>query len=146
VLGDTSGNASKGSKETSSTNDKAQSGKKQDQQQPNMLGRLYVCPSCFKYSKELVAWWGHVRICEQQGHVPGTKIYTHPRGRRKVLVPVGDGGKGSGSAVGGNTKKRRGESLRYVEETVEDEGEWSIWEVDGEKDGVSIRCIRYVTS
>lgn len=134
VLGDVSGNASRGSKEAAVADpSKAHAVKKHDQH--HMLERLYVCPSCFKYSKELVAWWGHVRICEQQGHVPGTKVYTHPRGKRKVLVPVGDGGRaGSGT---GSAKKRRGESVRYIEETVEDEGEWSIWEVDGEKDGVS---------
>jgi hypothetical protein len=28
--------------------------------------------------------------------------------------------------------------VRYTEEIVQDEGEWSIWEVDGEKDVVSL--------
>ena len=156
VLGDTSGNVSKGSKESTTTTassslsdaaSKAQPAKKNDQhpQGPHMLERLYVCPTCFKYSKELVAWWGHVRICEQQGHVPGRKIYTHPRGRRKVLVPV-DGSKATATPLAGSAKKRRGDGgVRYVEETVEDEGEWSIWEVDGEKDGVRFflvcRCL-----
>ncbi|PHH67933.1 hypothetical protein CDD83_6343 [Cordyceps sp. RAO-2017] len=95
-----------------------------------MLERLYVCPSCFKYAKELVAWRGHVRLCERRGHVPGTKIYVHPRGRRKVLV-AHDGCRAPGA------KRRRGDAgLRYVEEMVQDQGEWSIWEVDGEKDGL----------
>ncbi|KAG6018171.1 hypothetical protein E4U41_004024 [Claviceps citrina] len=100
--------------------------------QPAMLERLYVCPSCFKYAKELVAWRGHVRICERSGSVPGKKIYTHPRGRRRVLV-AHEGGKGSGGA-----KRRRGGDggARYTEEIVQDEGEWSIWEVDGEKNGL----------
>ncbi|KAH8175039.1 MOZ/SAS family protein [Sarocladium implicatum] len=143
VLGDTSGNVSKGVKETTSasvneTASKSHPTKKIDHhpQGPHMLERLYVCPSCFKYSKELVAWWGHVRICEQQGHVPGTKIYMHPRGRRKVLVPA-DGSRATATPVAGSAKKRRGDGgVKYVEETVEDEGEWSIWEVDGEKDGL----------
>ncbi|KAJ4862018.1 MOZ/SAS family domain-containing protein [Trichoderma breve] len=90
--------------------------------------RLYVCPSCFKYAKELVAWWGHVKLCQQRAHVPGNKIYVHPKGRRTVYVAQ-DGSRGPGQ------KKRRGEgNIRYVEEVVQDEGEWSLWEVDGEQD------------
>lgn len=88
-----------------------------------VLERLYVCPSCFKYARELVAWRGHVRLCERLARVPGRKIYVHPRGRRTTLVAP---------------RRRRGDGgVRYVEEVVEDEGEWSIWEVDGDKDGVS---------
>ena len=101
-----------------------------------VLERLYVCPSCFKYSKELVAWWGHVRVCERKGRVPGHKIYVHPQGRRKVLVPEG-GPRGLGP------KRRRGDSgVRYVEQTIQDEGEWSIWEVDGEDERVSWGTMR----
>lgn len=129
VLGDTSGNAKGGSKEGSAA-DKAAHSKSHKDQQP-MLERLYVCPSCFKYSKELVAWRGHVSVCERKAFVPGNKVYTHPRGRRKVMVPH-DANKGPGP------KKRKGENgVRYVEEMVQDEGEWSIWEVDGETDVVS---------
>ncbi|KAK4100404.1 acyl-CoA N-acyltransferase [Parathielavia hyrcaniae] len=92
-----------------------------------MLDRLYVCPSCFKYSKELLAWWEHVRWCERRGVVPGRKIYTHPKGKRTVLVPSGPPPKqGRG--------KRGHAGQKMVEEVVQDEGEWSIWEVDGEKD------------
>ncbi|KAJ3939773.1 SAS complex subunit, partial [Colletotrichum tropicale] len=92
-----------------------------------ILDRLYVCPVCFKYSKELVAWWGHVRMCERAGAVPGRKVYTHPRGRRLVRkeMPRQGGKKGNVAA-------------RYTEEVVTDEGEWSVWEVDGEQDVVSI--------
>ncbi|RGP62491.1 histone acetyltransferase [Fusarium sporotrichioides] len=76
------------------------------------VDRLYICPSCFKYSKELVAWCHHVHVW-----------------RRKILVPYDN--KASGP------KRRKGEgNIRYVEELVQDEGEWSIWEVDGEKDGL----------
>ncbi|GAB0141644.1 hypothetical protein EsHS_00002230 [Epichloe bromicola] len=130
VLGDASGNARNGggSKEGGQDTSVKHSKKDKDTTQP-MLERLYVCPSCFKYAKELVAWRGHVRICERRGFVPGRKIYTHPRGRRKVLVAYR--GKGPGP------KRRRGDGgVRYTEEIVQDEGEWSIWEVDGEKDGL----------
>ncbi|KFA51121.1 hypothetical protein S40293_04745 [Stachybotrys chartarum IBT 40293] len=103
---------------------------KKDRENPLVLERLHVCPSCFKYSKELVAWWGHVKVCQSKRAVPGRKIYTHPRGARKVLVPQ-DASKGSGP------RKRRGDGgTRYVEQVVQDEGEWSIWEVDGEKDAL----------
>ncbi|CAG9991567.1 unnamed protein product [Clonostachys byssicola] len=102
--------------------------KKDRDQPPPMLNRLYVCPSCFKYSREIVAWWGHSKVCSLRGRVPGRKIYSHPRGRRTRLVP--QGGKTTLGA-----KRRRGDGgVRYVEETVQDEGEWSIWEVDGEVD------------
>ncbi|EHK23465.1 uncharacterized protein TRIVIDRAFT_169154 [Trichoderma virens Gv29-8] len=127
VLGATSGNAKGGSKE--GLLDVAGKGpSKKEKDGLPMLERLYVCPSCFKYAKELVAWWGHVKLCQQRAHVPGNKIYVHPKGRRTVYVPQ-DGSRGSGQ------KKRRGEgNIRYVEEVVQDEGEWSLWEVDGEQD------------
>lgn len=103
--------------------------KEKEHKEPQ-LDRLYVCPSCFKYSKEIVAWLGHVRACERRGTIPGRKIYVHPQGRRKVLIPQ--------VAKGPAPKRRRADSgVRYVEETIQDEGEWSIWEVDGEKEGVS---------
>ena len=128
VLGDVSGNAKGGSKEGSQEQGKGTSRKDRDQ---HMLERLYVCPCCFKYSKELVAWWGHVKACEQRAYVPGNRIYVHPRGSRKILVQQ-DVNKGPAP------KKRRGDSgVRYVEALEQDEGEWSIWEVDGEEEGVS---------
>ncbi|KAG6076810.1 hypothetical protein E4U33_001636 [Claviceps sp. LM78 group G4] len=130
VLSDTSGNGtgSGGSKDGSQDSSNKNPRKEKDVQP--MLERLYVCPGCFKYAKELLAWRGHVRICERSRSIPGKKIYTHPRGRRKVLTTQ-EGGKGPG------TKRRRGDgSTRYTEEIVEDEGEWSIWEVDGEKNGL----------
>jgi hypothetical protein len=94
-----------------------------------------VCPCCFKYSKELVSWWEHVRICEAREHVPGRKIYTHPRGQQTVLVPAPGTVPGPKIIKGG---KRGSVAARMVEEVVKDEGEWSIWEVDGEKEGVSL--------
>jgi hypothetical protein len=128
VLVDTSGNARNGCKDGSA--DGAKITGKRDRDGSMMLERLYVCPSCFKYARELVAWWGHVRSCELKGYVPGKKVYVHPRGRRKIRV-VHDG-KGPGP------KKRRGDGgVRYTEQIVQDEGEWSVWEVDGEVDGVS---------
>ncbi|KAG6118571.1 hypothetical protein E4U14_006684 [Claviceps sp. LM454 group G7] len=130
VLGDTSGNAtSSGGSKDGSQDSSNKNPRKEKDVQP-MLERLYVCPGCFKYAKELLAWRGHVRICERSRSIPGKKIYTHPRGRRKVLTAQ-EGAKGPG------TKRRRGDgSTRYTEEIVEDEGEWSIWEVDGEKNGL----------
>jgi len=95
-----------------------------------ILDRLYVCPCCFKYSKELVTWWEHVRVCERHGVVPGNKIYIHPKGQRTVRVPSGLPPK----PVRG---KRASGGQRIVEEVVQDQGEWSIWEVDGAKDVVS---------
>ncbi|RDA90556.1 hypothetical protein CP533_5677 [Ophiocordyceps camponoti-saundersi (nom. inval.)] len=87
-----------------------------------MLERLYVCPCCFKYARELVAWRGHVRLCERRRHVPGSKIYVHPRTRRRRE-------EGKDSVV----KRRRAESC--ADQLARSEGEWSIWEVDGDKDG-----------
>ncbi|KAI6780735.1 Males-absent on the first protein-like protein [Emericellopsis cladophorae] len=89
---------------------------KRDRDQHPVLDRLYVCPSCFKYSKELVAWWGHVRVCEKRQSVPGQKIYVHPRRKHKVKA----------------ARVRKSEV--QPDETVHEEGEWSIWEVDGDQD------------
>ncbi|KAM0452121.1 hypothetical protein ACHAPV_009638 [Trichoderma viride] len=128
VLGATSGNAKGGSKDgPAETGGKAPAKKEKDG--APMLERLYVCPCCFKYAKELVAWWGHVKLCQQRAHIPGKKVYIHPKGRRMVYVAQ------DGSSRGPGQKKRRGEgNIRYVEEIVQDEGEWSLWEVDGEQD------------
>lgn len=131
VLGDASGNSGKGGSKDTGGKDHpgGKASSRKDRDHPPILERLHVCPSCFKYSKELVAWWGHVRMCERQAYVPGRKVYVHPRGRRKVLVPQDSKAPGA--------KKRRGDGgVRYVEEIVQDDGEWSIWEVDGEKDGL----------
>ncbi|KAF7553158.1 hypothetical protein G7046_g7179 [Stylonectria norvegica] len=129
VLGDSTGGAAKGGSKDGGKDLGGKSSSRKDRDHQPVLDRLYVCPSCFKYSKEIVAWWGHVRLCERQGYVPGRKVYVHPRGRRRVLVPYDSKGPGP--------KKRRGDGgVRYTEEIVQDEGEWSIWEVDGEKDGL----------
>lgn len=126
LLGDTSGSISRGSK----ADEPKTGGYQKKEKETVMLDRLYVCPHCFKYAKEIVTWWGHLRACQQRGKIPGTKVYTHPRGIRKVLVAH------DGKAPG--PKKRRGEGgAKYVEQVVKDEGEWSIWVVDGEADGVS---------
>ncbi|CEF87391.1 hypothetical protein FGSG_06047 [Fusarium graminearum PH-1] len=124
VLGESSGHPAKsGSKEAGAK------GQTTGGTSPPAVDRLYVCPSCFKYSKELVAWCHHVHVCERKAQIPGRKVYIHPQGRRKILVPYDN--KASGP------KRRKGEgNIRYVEELVQDEGEWSIWEVDGEKDGL----------
>lgn len=97
------------------------------------LDRLYVCPCCFKYSKELVPWWQHVHLCERRGYVPGEKIYTHPKGRQNRQVPDG-----SAAAHKGQGRKRKHSDVpaNPVEDPAEDQGEWSIWEVDGEREGL----------
>lgn len=94
---------------------------------PGTLDRLYVCDCCFKYSKELVAWWQHVQLCRAKNFIPGSKIYTHPKGQRTVLKACGPPPK-SGRGRKSNA------SQKMVEELVQDQGEWSIWEVDGEVD------------
>ncbi|KAL1843574.1 hypothetical protein VTJ49DRAFT_857 [Mycothermus thermophilus] len=133
VLGDFAGGKMKGGKASKShgqdarddSNDTRPHGKR-DRETP-MLDRLCVCPCCFKYSKELVTWWEHVRWCERRNVIPGKKIYTHPKGSRTILVP-------SGPAQKQGRGKRGSVGQKMVEEVVQDEGEWSIWEVDGEKE------------
>ncbi|KXX76589.1 Males-absent on the first protein [Madurella mycetomatis] len=138
VLGDIPGNSTKGGQDgkingaaTHEAKDDnanaAQTHGRRERDNPPMLERLHVCPCCFKYSKELVAWLEHVRMCERRGFVPGEKIYVHPKGRRTVLVP-------SGPAPKQGRGKRGNASQKMVEQVVQDEGEWSIWEVDGETD------------
>lgn len=129
VLGESSGHPAKSGSKEAGAKGQATGGTS-----PPAVDRLYVCPSCFKYSKELVAWCHHVHVCERKAQIPGRKVYIHPQGRRKILVPYDN--KASGP------KRRKGEgNIRYVEELVQDEGEWSIWEVDGEKDGVSSHAV-----
>ncbi|KAI2470752.1 acyl-CoA N-acyltransferase [Annulohypoxylon bovei var. microspora] len=109
---------------------------------PPVLERLYVCPCCFKYSRELVLWWEHVRACERTFRMPGRKVYTHPKGKRTVRVA------GAGAGVEGVAEKEKGKgrgrkrsdadantsASATAEEVVSDRGEWSVWEIDGEKD------------
>jgi len=102
---------------------------RRDRDSTPILERLYVCPCCFKYSKELVAWWEHVRECERRGYMPGKKIYVHPKGRRKVLVAT--------PAPPPKAARGKRASGQKVVEEVQDQGEWSILEVDGAKDVVS---------
>ena len=118
--------------------------------EPPMLDRLYVCPCCFKYSKELVSWWGHVKCCESKAFVPGKKVYTHPRGTGTGVRKFGAGaaaavaenppapGKGKGKKKADAAAPPAAESTEREEEE-EEEGEWSVWEVDGEDERVSIR-------
>ncbi|KAK0713120.1 acyl-CoA N-acyltransferase [Lasiosphaeria miniovina] len=142
VLGDTSANGTKGGKDAghlttngidAGTSDDASGGAKghgrRDRDNSLILNRLCVCPHCFKYSKELVTWWEHVRVCERRNFVPGKKIYVHPKGHHTVLVPSGPGPLPGPKPAKG---KRGSAGQKLVEEVVQDEGEWSIWEVDGE--------------
>ncbi|KAI0121854.1 acyl-CoA N-acyltransferase [Daldinia grandis] len=152
VLGDISNNTNPGGKDGRDGGGKMGGrigGSKR--QPPPMLERLYVCPCCFKYSRELVAWWEHVRCCEKTFEMPGRKVYKHPKGLRTgavkipstfssvtttapvtvaVTVAVAEAvGKGKG-----RKKSDGGVGVPTVEEVVSDDGEWSVWEVDGEKD------------
>ncbi|EGS22128.1 uncharacterized protein CTHT_0016440 [Thermochaetoides thermophila DSM 1495] len=120
-------NGHSGSKNNGPNGGKTHGRRGADNSQP-ILDRLYVCPCCFKYSKELVAWWEHVQICERKGFIPGTKIYTHPKGKRTVLVPAGPAPKQ------GRGRRAANAYPKLVEQEVHDEGEWSVWEVDGEED------------
>ncbi|RYC53817.1 hypothetical protein CHU98_g12392 [Xylaria longipes] len=102
-----------------------------------ILDRLYVCPCCFKYSKEMVPWWKHVQYCEKKAFVPGTKVYTHPRHSKTVRRPHANSTSASptGTAKGkGKSKSDNGDQPAGV--AMVNEGEWSVWEVDGEKDGL----------
>lgn len=139
VLGDISGNSTKGNSaggggSGGSSEDGAVKSTRRDRDNPPMLDRLYVCPCCFKYSKELVTWWEHVRACERRGYVPGDKIYVHPKGTRTERVPAGSGHGKAGRKKKGDVNSNE----KMVDTIVRDEGEWSLWEVDGEKEVVSI--------
>ncbi|KAH7322796.1 acyl-CoA N-acyltransferase [Stachybotrys elegans] len=130
VLGDSSNHPRGGSKDDGGKGNGGKAPPKKERDSHMVLEMLYVCPLCFKYSKEIVPWLGHVKGCQSRAVLPGRKVYVHPRGTRKVLVPT-DAGKGAGP------KKRRGDTgPRYTEQLVQDQGEWSIWEVDGEEDAL----------
>ncbi|CAK7264063.1 SAS complex subunit [Sporothrix epigloea] len=149
VLGDTTGNSHPGrnnvhqAKGTSKENrhNAAQQhtsgsghGGRDKEGQP-ILDRLYVCPYCFKYSKEIVPWHGHVQVCESSFQIPGERIYNHPQGVRKVRVPVPTVVSTAAASTGGKRRRVSSEAdMHHVEQTVKDEGEWSVWEVDGERD------------
>ncbi|KAH8661523.1 acyl-CoA N-acyltransferase [Tricladium varicosporioides] len=47
-----------------------------------VVDTLYVCGSCFAYSKGVVEWVRHCRVCEHG--VPGCKVYTHGKGNWEV--------------------------------------------------------------
>ncbi|KAF2966218.1 hypothetical protein GQX73_g7337 [Xylaria multiplex] len=105
VLGDVSANVGGG-------NAKMGGGKRD----PPMLDRLYICPCCFKYSKEVVPWWKHVKYLR----VP----YTNSTPASPIGISKGKG------------KSRGNESDQSTNDDIASEGEWSVWEVDGEKDGL----------
>lgn len=135
ALGEISGNSIK----TATTNSVQDPSTKEDgplslsskKTKDDKIDRLYVCPCCFKYSKELVPWWQHVHFCERRGYIPGEKIYTHPKDR-----PSREAADSTASANKGPGRKRKHSDIPIdtTEAVVEDHGEWSIWQVDGEKD------------
>ncbi|KAI0554817.1 acyl-CoA N-acyltransferase [Xylaria curta] len=102
-----------------------------------MLDRLYVCPCCFKYSKDVVPWWKHVQYCEKKAFVPGSKIYTHPRHSKTVRrLHASSTSASPTGATKGKGKSRSDSSNESADVATVNEGEWSVWEVDGEKDGL----------
>ncbi|KAI1353648.1 acyl-CoA N-acyltransferase [Xylaria sp. FL0043] len=126
VLGDVSANVGGG-------NAKMGGGKRDH---PSMLDRLYICPCCFKYSKEMVPWRKHVRFCEAKAFVPGTKIYTHPRHSKTIRVPRTSSTEESPTTTAKNKGKGKSDGNDQSADTAVSEGEWSVWEVDGGKDGL----------
>ncbi|KAI1370536.1 acyl-CoA N-acyltransferase [Hypoxylon crocopeplum] len=142
VLGDASGNNNAGAKDETAGGKMGKiGGGKRAGLPPPLLEQLYVCPWCFKYSREMAPWWKHVGCCERTFEMPGTKVYTHPKGSRvkSVKIPAATasvpdvGGKGKGKKKG-DTVAGAGVPPTAAVEVVTDEGEWSVWEVDGEKD------------
>jgi len=136
VLGDISGNSAKSNANAGNANAEigvqdggAKTFSRKERDGHPILDRLYVCPCCFKYSKELVTWWEHVRACELKGRIPGEKIYIHPRGKRVLTAHAGQPPRGP--------KKKKGDPGTNTTQLLQDEGEWSIWEVDGGQDVVS---------
>lgn len=120
VLGDASTHAAGG-------NAKIGGGKRD----PPMLDRLYICPCCFKYSKDMMPWRKHVRRCEAKAFVPGTKVYTHPRHSTSVTKPRMRSASPGHVATAKGKGKSRGDNGN---QPADGEGEWSVWEVDGERD------------
>ncbi|WZH46246.1 acyl-CoA N-acyltransferase [Fusarium acuminatum] len=90
LLGESPSNLAKMGGKDAGAKDQTTGGKsssRRDREHHPVVDRLYVCPSCFKYSKELLPWCHHVHVCERKTQIPGRKVYVHPRGRRKILVP-----------------------------------------------------------
>ncbi|KAI1131388.1 acyl-CoA N-acyltransferase [Nemania abortiva] len=131
VLGDVSANMGAGGGNT-----KIGGGKRE----ATMLDRLYICPCCFKYSKEMVPWSKHVQYCEKKAFVPGIKIYTHPRHLKTVHRPDPNSSPSSIGTAKGKGKGRSDNNNHSVDEAIESEGEWCVWEVDGEKDSDQLFC------
>lgn len=144
ALGDIPG----GVPETTSIKEEGPWGLTSKKTKEDKLDRLYVCPCCFKYSKELVPWWQHVHWCERRGYIPGEKIYTHPKQRRQppVRQQATDNNNSTSVANKGPGRKRKHSDAPVVDAAIitadsaagegddGDGGEWSIWQVDGEKD------------
>ncbi|KAI2624521.1 acyl-CoA N-acyltransferase [Xylaria nigripes] len=125
VIGDVAANAG-------AANPKIGGGKRA----PPMLDRLYICPCCFKYSKEIMPWCQHVRYCESKRHVPGTKVYTHPRRSATVSVPRPSSTSTTTAGMAKGQYKRVNDSSQTTDEAALNSGEWSVWEVDGDSEGL----------
>ncbi|KAK8127106.1 histone acetyltransferase [Apiospora kogelbergensis] len=87
-----------------------------------LLDRLFVCPSCFKYSKEEPKWRKHINACLPKAWVPGAKIYVHPKESRTP------------QSTSGSDARRKSKPKKEDGSAPVTEGEWSVWEVDGENE------------
>ncbi|KAI2616861.1 acyl-CoA N-acyltransferase [Hypoxylon sp. NC1633] len=141
-----------------------------------LLDILYVCPLCFKYSRELDSYHEHTLCCSATFEMPGCKVYTHPKGQppqikgvsaketvgeyvAKLMAKVIAEARATATATNAEGRPRKekekrddvvprakakanadadadgvaplGENLMATQE-----GEWSVWEVDGEKDAL----------
>ncbi|KAI1822587.1 acyl-CoA N-acyltransferase [Xylaria intraflava] len=102
-----------------------------------MLDRLYICPCCFKYSKDMAPWWQHVRCCERKRFVPGTKVYTHPRHSKTVRMPRPNSASTTLAELGDGLENSRGDDTgQSSDDGTLNSGEWSVWEVDGDNEGL----------
>ncbi|KAI0487106.1 acyl-CoA N-acyltransferase [Xylaria cf. heliscus] len=86
----------------------------------------------------MVPWWKHVQYCEKKAFVPGTKIYTHPYHSKPVSKSnTSSVATSPTSTAKGKEKSRPNHSDQPAASVaIVSEGEWSVWEVDGEKDGL----------
>jgi hypothetical protein len=83
--------------------------------------RLYVCQWCFKYSRELLAFWGHVRVCGLR-----SRDGRSGNGRRSRSRSRSRGGSGKGEGEEEDEGGIPGEEI-YRKDGVR------LFEVDGEE-------------
>ncbi|KAF2650950.1 hypothetical protein K491DRAFT_682567 [Lophiostoma macrostomum CBS 122681] len=101
------------------------------------IERLYVCQWCFKYSKELMGFLGHLKCCGGQpvirggpdGDEGGNEVGSGSRRGSKSWS-----GSGNGSGNGNGDKSASEKAGMPGEEIYRDEARGiSLWEIDGEE-------------